>query len=285
MEHFHLSRAAFAVCLVLFAAGFAVRTWMRNLDWTNDKTMAIASVRTSPLSFKVHWLLAAQLLGADPTHGDIDRATAEADRSVAILSPLPDNLNAAGPWNLAAVCHGLKGDALRGDAGLAQYEETAGLARRSIAIDTASQAAYDRLHAVKSTVPVSAADAYRTLASACLHLGRPPQALAAAIQAQKIDPSNADAYRVIANVDLAQDQLSAAAIALAEGMFAAGDRSLLPILLRLYRSGLDPQNCAVVEGSDGPTLNTSCPIVREHLCGAASQLQRPDLERRLACPN
>ena len=47
----------------LIATGFAVRTWMRDPDWTDDKTMAMASVQSSPGSFKVHQLMAAKLLG------------------------------------------------------------------------------------------------------------------------------------------------------------------------------------------------------------------------------
>ncbi len=168
---FGLSRAAFAICVAVIAAGFAVRTWVRNLDWTDSRTIAMAGVQTSPRSFKAHRLLAAVLLDADPSHRDIDGAIAEADRSIAILAPLPDDLNLPGPWNLAAVCHRAKGDALSPGAPIpndarAQYEEAVRLALRSIAIDRASRGAYDLRHGVKSPVPASAADGYRTLASA-----------------------------------------------------------------------------------------------------------------------
>jgi hypothetical protein len=87
---------------------------VRNFDWTDDKTMAAAGVQTSPRSFKFHRLLAAQLLATDPSHPETDRAVAEADQSIAILAPLPDDLDLPGPWNLAAVSHRVKGDALRG---------------------------------------------------------------------------------------------------------------------------------------------------------------------------
>jgi hypothetical protein len=114
---------AFSICVAVIATAFAVRTWMRNSDWTDDKTMAMANVQTSPGSFKVHQLMAATLL----SEHDLDGAMAEADRSVAILAPVPDALNSPRTWNLAAMCHRAKGE----------YEETVRLASRAVAIDAA----------------------------------------------------------------------------------------------------------------------------------------------------
>ncbi len=281
---FRLSGTVFAISIAVIAGVLAVRTWVRNRDWTDDMTMAMAGVQTSPHSYKFHRLLAAHLLGTDPSHSDLDHAIAEADRSVAILAPLPDDLNLPGPWNLAAVCHRVKGDSLPRDAARAQYEEAARLALRSVAVDAASRAAYDRRHGIKAPVPASAADGYRTLASAYLHLGRAPEALAAAIQAQTIDPANSGVYEEIADADLAQNRGEDAAIALAEGMFASGDHSLLAELLKLYQSGVDSKGCAVKASPHGPTLNPSCEIVSRDLCEATLRIRRPDLRRRLACP-
>jgi tetratricopeptide (TPR) repeat protein len=261
---------AFPIGVAVIATGFAVRTWMRNSDWTDDKTMAMATVQTSPGSFKVHQLLAATLL----SEREIDRAVAEADRSVAILAPLPDALNSPRTWNLAAMCHRAKGE----------YDETVRLASRAIAIDAASRAEYDRRHGIKSPVPASSADGYRTLASAYLHLGKAPEAQAAGLQAQAIDPANSDAYEEIAGAYFAQGKGEEAAIALAEGMLLANDRELLDELLKLYQSGVDQKGCAVKAGPHGPTLNPACEIVMRHLCQATSRIHRPDLGARFGCP-
>jgi len=269
-------RTAFWICVTAIASGFAIRTWMRNLDWTDNKTMAIATVQTSPDSFKSHQLLAATLQ-------DIDRAVAEADRSVAILAPLADDLNSPGPWNLAASTHRAKGDTLAGDDARAQYEEAAKLALRSIAIDAASRAAYDRRHGIKSPVPPSAADGYRTLASAYLHLSQAPPALEAAVKAQAIDPSNSGVYDEIADAYFVQGRGEDAAIALAEGMFVTGDHNLLAELLKLYQSGVDVKGCAVVTGPHGPTLNPKCEIVLRDLCEATGRANLPSVRRRLGC--
>ena len=276
---------AVAICGVAIAAGFAGRTWVRNFDWTDDKTMAAAGVLSSPRSFKFHRLLAAQLVSADPSHRETDRAVAEADRCVAILGALPDELDLPEPWNLAAVCHRVMGDTLSGDDARAQYQETARLAQRSIAIDAASRRSYDLRHGLKSAVPMSAADGYRTLASAYLHLGQAREALAAANEAQTIDPANVGVYDEIADAYFAEHRGEDAAVALAEGILLTGDRSLRDELVKLYQSGLDTSGCAVVAGPRGAILNPSCAIVRQNLCEATIRAWRPDLRRRLGCPD
>jgi protein O-mannosyl-transferase len=277
---------AVAVLLVcLLAAGLSARTWMRNRDWQDDLTMATASVRTSPDSFKVHRLLAAALFERDPAHGNIDRVVAEADRSLAILSALPDYLQAPGPWNLAAACHLAKGDLLPEADARRQYQEAARIAQRAIAIEAANRADYDRRHGIQSSVPPGAADGYRILASAYLRLRDGEQALPPAMEARKINPANVEVYGEIADAYLAQRRGEDAAIALAEGMFATGDASLREDLLKLYQSGVDTRGCAVVPGPRGPALNPSCDIVRRDLCAGTTRAHRQDLGRQLQCPN
>jgi protein O-mannosyl-transferase len=282
----HLPQTALPILLGLIAGGFIVRTWLRNSDWKNNFTMATVSVKTSPNSFKVHRLLAAELLQSGSIDTNIDRAVAEADKSVAILSRLPDDLDIPDPWTVAATCHLAKANLLPQSAASGQYQEAVKLALRSIAVDTASRAAYYRRHGVKGPVPPSSADAYRVLASSYLHLGQPEVALPAAIQARDIDPTSVEVYGEIADAYIARRRQEDAAIALAEGMFATGDHSLRDDLLKIYQNGdIDASGCAVVPGPRGPALNPSCEIVRRDLCAGAARAHRPDLSRQLACPN
>jgi protein O-mannosyl-transferase len=278
-----LELRAFIICVVIIGLAFTIRTWLRNRDWADDKTMAMASVVTSPRNFNPHRLLAAALFEGDPSHRDLEGAIVEADRSVAILAPLADELDLPGPWNLAAVCHRAKGDTLTGDSARAQFKEAAKLAQRSIDIEAASRGAYDRAHGIKSPVSPNAAAGYRTLASAWLRLGDPARALTAAQMARTIDLSNAGAYEEIANAEVAEGHGEEAAIALAEGMFSSGDHNLLTELLDLYRSGVDSKGCAVRNGPHGPTLNPSCEIVTRDLCQAIDRVHRPDLAQRFGC--
>jgi tetratricopeptide (TPR) repeat protein len=274
-------QARFAPVIIgLIAVGFAIRTWGRNIDWKDDLTMATASVQISPGSFKVHRLLAATLFQSDP--GNIDRVIAEANKSLAILESLPDELDVPIPWTQAAAYYLAKGDSMRG-ASTEPYQQAVRIALRSIAIEQASRAARDRAHGTKAVEPPIAAESYRTLAAAYLRLGNAGEALSAAMHAQTIDPSNVDVYGQLADAYLAQSRGEDAAIALAQGMFATSNGMLRADLLKLYQSGVDTKGCAVISGTRGPALNPACEIVRRDLCAAAAAAHRSDLAGQLHC--
>ena len=266
------------VIIGLMAAGFAIRTWVRNIDWKDDLTMATASVQTSPASFKVHRLLAASLFQSDP--GNIDRVIVEANKSLAILESLPDRLDVPTPWNQAAAYYLAKGDSVRGTS-TEPYHEAIRIALRSIAIEQASRLA--RTHDTETTQPPIAAEGYRLLASGYLRVGNASQALSAATHARTLDPANVEVYGQIADAYLAQSRGEDAAIALAQGMFATSNGMLRTDLLKLYQNGVDSKGCAVISGPRGPALNPACDIVRRDLCTAAAQAQRSDLAGQRHC--
>ena len=275
-RHAHLA----PILVALISIGFAARTWVRNLDWKDDLTMANASVQTSPGSFKVHRLLAAALFQYDP--GNIDRVIAEANKSLAILESLPDELDVPVPWNQAAAYYLAKGDSLHG-ASAEPYQQAIRIALRSIAIEQASRLARDRAHGTKAPEAPVAAEGYRILASAYLRVGDAGRALSPAIHAQTIDPANVEVYSEIADAYLGQSRGEDAATALAQGMFATSNGLLRADLLKLYQSGVDSKGCAVISGPRGPALNPACDIVRRDLCVAAALAHRPDLAGQLNC--
>lgn len=259
------------VFLTLIVAGFAARTWVRNLDWKDDLSMATASVETSPNSFKTHRLLAVALFQSQPDYSNIDQVLEQSNQSLAILKTLPDKRNVPSPWNEAAAYHLAKGDSLHGSSN-EPYDDAVRLAKRAISIEAGSRA------------PV-AAESYRLLATAYLRSHKAEQALSAATQARTLDPSSVDVYGQIADAYLAQSRGEDAAIALAQGMFATGDGSLRIDLLKLYQSGVDTAGCAVIAGPRGPALNPQCDMVRRDLCAGAARAQRMDLRRQLPCSN
>ncbi|HEY6987208.1 MAG TPA: DUF1736 domain-containing protein, partial [Bryobacteraceae bacterium] len=195
-------RAEMAIAVIV--AAFAMRTWVRNLDWKDDLTMARASVAASPNSFKTHRLLAVALFQSQPDYSNIDQVLEESNKSVAILKTLPDRRNIPSPWNEAAASHLAKGDSLHG-ASMKPYDEAVQLAQRAIAIEAVLRA------------PVTA-ESYRLLVTAYLRVHKADQALPAALQARMLDPSNVDVYGLISDAYLAQSRGEEAAIALAEGM-------------------------------------------------------------------
>jgi tetratricopeptide (TPR) repeat protein len=270
------------VIIGLIAAGFAIRTWVRNIDWKDNLTMAAASVQSSPRSFKVHRLLAASLFQSDP--GNIDRVIAEANKSLAILESLPDELDVPNPWNEAASYYLAKGDSLH-SASAEAYQQAVRAALRSISIEQASRLARDRKYRTHSPEPPIAAESYRVLAAAYLRRGDAGQALSAATHARAVEPANVEVYGQIADAYLAQSRGEDAAIALAQGMFATSNTLLRTDLLKLYQNGVDSKGCAVISGPRGPALNPACEIVRRDLCAAAAQARRSDLAGQLHCLN
>src|SRR5690348_12158351 len=127
------------VVIAVVVAAFAMRTWVRNLDWKDDFTMARASIAASPNSFKTHRLLAVALFQLQPDYYNIDQVLEESNKSLAILKTLSDRRNIPSPWNEAATYHVAKGDSLHG-ASTKPYDEAVQLAQRAIAIEAMSRA-------------------------------------------------------------------------------------------------------------------------------------------------
>ena len=74
-----------------------------------------------------------------------------------------------------------------------------------------------------------------------------------------------------------------AATALLLGILTTGDQSLEQDLIRVYRAGVDPDDCAVAPGPTRPVLNQQCAIVHRDYCAAAAKAGKPELIARFAC--
>ncbi len=255
-------RFAPAVLCVLIAA-CAARTWARNLDWRNDLTLGEAAVRSSPDSFKSHYLLAEGLYDSDPAHTDLDevrRETHEIAGSMAILDSLPDARRNPAVYRWAGGAYLLEGDLLRrkGDEGGAAYRQSLSALERCAAIVSAQGSA--RLPGLDSL-----------LAAVRLRLQDATGSLDAAEKARAADPLNPEGYGVEADALLASGRADDAAIALTEGALATGNIALRQRLLELYRRGLDTEGCAA---NGGEALNPRCSVVHRHLCTAATAVIR-----------
>jgi tetratricopeptide (TPR) repeat protein len=208
------------VLLSLIATAFAVRTWVRNADWQSDLTMAIASVRTSPNSFKVHRLLAQSLFEADPTHSNIDQVIAEQGRSAAVLDSLPPELSRPEVYRMAGYYYLVKGDQMR-ERGAGPnppaYRSALVALERGIAIDRAARAKF-RSRSGANSVGLAEGDsqAYLLLSLACMRLGEPDKAYEAAIKARTLDPLDPRVYQQLAAVLALQHREADAGIASAQ---------------------------------------------------------------------
>jgi hypothetical protein len=65
-------------------------------------------------------------------------------------------------------------------------------------------------------------------------------------------------------------------VTLMTGIMVTDDRALRDELVDLYRQGLDPLGCAVVNTRDGAAINPGCATVRRHVCSATIEAVRVD---------
>ena len=268
---------------------FAARTLARNTDWQNALTLATSAVRVSPNSFKGHTMIAEALFAADGSHANIDRAIEEADRSVAILDPVPDVRNHAPTFRLAAGFYLLRGDRqfrhdLGGDtqpppSALADYRKALPLALRYASI------------IVKSGAGGTLADARELLAGVYLRAGDTESALRSAQEAGSLDPFRPGTYRLKSDALLGSGRAEDAAVTLYEGILVTSDPALRRRLLDLYSYShvLNSGGCALLAGPNGPAINPRCSTVRQQICRAApgalrtlANAGREDAKRALA---
>ena len=194
-----------AVVLSLIVAGFAIRTWIRNLDWKTDATIAAADVLVSPNSFKLHRLLAASLFESDPTHSNIDQVIEEQQKSLKLLDSLPDALNRPDGYRQAGYYYLVKGEQAR-EHGLveeaaASYQRALETLQRCLSIDQVGRARF-RSGGNRSLSVLAEGDsqAYFLLSIAYARSADPRKAYEAARQAVALDPMNPQLYRQFSSV-------------------------------------------------------------------------------------
>lgn len=257
--------------LVVAILACTVRTWARNPDWNNDRTLAEATVRASPRSFKAHILLARARYAADSAHSNIDRVIEEGERGVTLLNPLPDSQNVWTAYRELGGYYLVKGDA---SAGKPAWLRSIQLLNRAISIIEAQPAALAADGGV--VVPLDLAEAYRTLSGAWLRLSESTRAYNAAVHARDLNPASSDGYRALANALRASGRDEEAITALMEGQMLTSDPSLSPEMVAIYRSRHDP-GCTLIQGPNGPEPDPHCPIVHDDICTAVAGAMRIQL--------
>jgi hypothetical protein len=272
-RHLHAPWLA-PVLLGALLCGFTVRTWARNGDWQDDLTLDRASVASAPASFKTHRMLAEALYGADAEHTHLDEAIAEAEKSLAILQPVPDAWSNAEIYRFAGDCYLTRGDRQKGPEAQESFRRALAVLQRGAAILEASRARQLAKLKTEGRSDLSLGansndDLYRLLAGAYFRLGDGDKAFDAAIESRKREPMNPEVYSQLSHILFAVHQPADAAAALMEGMLVTSDMGLRRELMDLYRSGVDTGGCAIMQGPNDPALNPQCPVVHRTLCDAA----------------
>lgn len=227
------------IVLCLVAAAFATRTFARNFDWKDERTLWASAEAVEPAAYRPHSSLA---------EGDLETARRETDLTLQILDPLPDRWNTPIPYINAGKVYSDAGDSRKAIELLQRAERIQAAldpARHWFGLD--AQLGHDYLKTGQFSKAVESFDrALRMRFSADLM-----SEVAAAAQAQ------GDTRR--------------AAIALFEGLEATQNTKYAGDLVALYTRDL-PRSCAVLSAGDQYRLDRSCPLVKEHMCAASKEL-------------
>jgi tetratricopeptide (TPR) repeat protein len=155
------------------------------------------------------------------------------------------------------------------------YNKALQLLLRGEAIDQTQVAEYrNKLRAAgrNADIPLGLPKLYQQLAGAYMRLGDYPKAYDAAVHDSQLEPARPENYIVMGQALAVQGRLPDATRAFVEGLLASGNQTLVLTLRELYKTGIDPQGCAITQTPDGPTLNSSCAPVHRDLCRASADL-------------
>ena len=258
--------------LAVMVVAYAGRTWARNADWQSDLTLATATVAASPESYKSHLMLANSLFEAGAGKANIDRVLAEAEKSLAIVQPLPPERNNAGVLRRAAMWYLAKSDLTGQPEGAPSCRRAVELLQRCRTIVLAqTEAARQRPGFDAATDPLLAAPAEidRLISVAYLKLGDTGRALDLSAGSIEGDPGNPQVYRQYAQALIAAGRAQEAITALMEGVMLTMDPALRQNVVELYQSAPGQGGCALMPGQNGSmALNPGCDAVHTQLCAA-----------------
>jgi protein O-mannosyl-transferase len=273
--------APVAICLMI--ACLAIRTWARNADWLDDRSITVASLEASPNSFKLHRQMAALIYGEEGTPENIRRGKGEAEKSVALIDALPDPESTAEPFCLAAAYDFLEGElenaassaGISGEAAAA-YEKGIARAHRCAAIDKAVHAAYLAKLPPGMLAPEGDPQPYLMLSSAYIQMGETGKAVGAAREALRLYPRSAAGYLQVANVFMNHSLRDDATSALTEGLLLTSGAGLADALGTIYNYA--DGTCSVVETGAGHTMNPRCRPFRERVCALSADVLKARVE-------
>jgi tetratricopeptide (TPR) repeat protein len=270
-----------AALLTAIIVLFVTRTWLRNMDWNNDLTVATADLKVSPGSFRLHELRARRLFAESPD-GNIDEAIREGEAAWAILRDVPPvDSDSRTPARLG-VYYRRKGDLAEAgaspdrarEASRVWYQRSLEVLLHAQAISRAREKAFDEAqiaHGLPLAFRLGDDVLYFNLAATYSELGKLPEAVDALQYERVLNPTSPDSYEAIARVYIKQGDFASAAVALDERALLSGPTTDIVAGLREVYSRLPEGDCAFK--SDGEGLNPECPGVLKNRCRALSELR------------
>jgi tetratricopeptide (TPR) repeat protein len=276
-----------AVTLGAAGVAYAARTYGRNPDWLNDQTLSASAAQAAPANFEPHMVLAGEWYREDPTFLNGDRAIAEAEKAVEIVSGLPDNQIPSAALLVLGKLYCARGDTVAPkDAAGNPYSDAASARwyRQALAVDlraVSANRAFDADHRRRELARGTPADAiglkglpdiYANLGRVYLRLGDPSEALSSFLYERRLAPQSAQPYLDIAAARRALNQSEEEAVALLEAYGLNQSQTILNALSAVSAK-VDSGECAVVSRAGVRSLNQDCALVRRDLCLADKDLE------------
>jgi tetratricopeptide (TPR) repeat protein len=263
------SQAVAAAVVAVLSLAFAARTFARNFDWFDDRTLSLAALNASPDSFKTHLTAAHDEL--ESPKPNLDFAIAHARRSVEIVSTLSDADSTCRPHQCLGEAWRRKGDSLPdGPERQSYYQKALDVLLKGEKID---QVAKERISAANlahglRVMSVGWEPLYLELGRVYLRLNQPDKAVEALRYGCSIKP-HGEFYDELSRAYRLKGDNRQAEIALLEGLVNDPSVTLFASELVALYTKAEPQSCAVRRGPAGASLDLSCPLVHEELCAAA----------------
>ena len=257
--------AAGVLAVVTLALG--ARTFTRNFDWYDERSLWESAVRTSPNSYKAHESLAQALVQNRKTKDQPERSVAEIDKAIAILAPLSDRDKVPVPYAIAGQFYRVKGDNAGPPDSAVWYRKSIDVLLEGERADAERSHEFERLNRRQGRMisPNGWPPLYIELGKTYRAMGKFEDALDALTLGQQID-ARAEFFDEISLTYQAMGEPGKAATALLQGvlMSPADQQRFAAEVLKLYQSTAS-QSCAL----EGNSVNFTCPMVREQLCAAA----------------
>ncbi len=251
------------VALAICGVAFAARTFARNADWFDERSLWTSAAQVCPESYKTHENLA--MLALAQPQPDYATATREAERALAILDPLPDDRSVPGVYLTAGQCYRARGD----------FAGALAVLLRGRRIDDAWNAAFlERNRRDGKTVNgVGTPPLYLELGRLYVDLGQPEKAIEALQHGRSIDPQPAF-FEELSHTYSGMQLPDQAAVSLLEGIAVYSTQpALVSALTRLYQATA-PQSCALNRTATGATPNWNCPQVHTQICTASRNMEQ-----------
>jgi hypothetical protein len=238
---------------------FAARTWARNADWADNRSMWASLIKSVPDSWKAHAFFYGKTLDDSVEHVGI---------ALAIVNDLPANLSTSVPYINAGKAYSEKGLAVA----KASPGEAASWYRRSLDVLL-------RGERIMKAAGENRVELYEQLGITYTRLGDFANAIYALNTARSMATTE-NLARELSGAYLRSGDTQRAETTLWEGLLAdPSNPHFSTWLVDMYQHA-NPGSCALQQQPGGWALNPGCPLVHDQVCSASANVVRTFRERR-----